>query len=250
VDQTNIYRMNSKFATAFLVLFCWLGITAHGQNTAPGYLYLKVYGTKDPHCKVDNIPFHSADTTLTCEPGSHRIQVWKPTANLMDTTVIIRSKDTTKYSCTLEYSRAYTNYLNEYSDYRRLRNKRFFISPIWAGITIGAGVFVDQVWAQKQYDRAMDVKAEYLRRGNQHSIDDEKALFDSYRKKYDNYKRLEYGIYGVSGLILANYVRIMIKQHKILAPQFKEENLLSKIDFNVYPSVASKGIACGLSIHF
>ncbi|MCW3085676.1 MAG: hypothetical protein JWP12_3042 [Bacteroidetes bacterium] len=242
--------MNFKFVTLFLIIFCLFRINANSQNTSAGYLYLKVYGTKDPHCKVDEIPFHSSDTILTCTPGSHRIQVWKPTASLLDTTVSIRNNDTTRYSCTLEYSKAYINYLNDYSDYKRLRNKQYYVSPIWAGIAIGAGVFVDQVWAQRQYDLAMDVKAEYLRRGNQGSIDDEKSLFDGYRKKYDNYKKLEYGIYGVSGLIMANYVRILIKQSKIPVPQFKEENLLSKIDFNVYPSIATKGIACGLSLHF
>ncbi len=242
--------MNLKFSFLFLTAFCLFQINASSQNTGAGYLYLKVYGTKDPHCKVDDISFHSADTTLNCTPGAHRIQVWIPTASLIDTTVTIRANDTTKYSCLLEYSKAYISYLNQYSDYRRLRNKRFYVSPIWAGVTIGAGVFVGQVWAQKQYDMAMDAKAEYSRRGNQRSIDDQKSLFDGYRKKYDNYKKLEYGLYGFSGLIMANYVRILIRQHKILAPQFKEENLLSKIDVNVYPSIATKGIACGLLFHF
>ena len=78
----------------------------------------------------------------------------------------------------------------------------------------------------------------------------EKSDFDIYKKKYNNYRILEYSIYGVSGLLALNYVRILKKQRKVHRPVYNQGILLSKIDFNLSPTFVKNGWMCALSMKF
>ncbi|MDF2438014.1 MAG: hypothetical protein K0Q95_2390 [Bacteroidota bacterium] len=227
-------------------------LVLHFQNYAQdaGYLRLKIHGVRKPKFEIDNIRYTASDTVLNYSSGSHHLQIKVPTTIAIDTTIFIKANDTSRYTFKLQHSPEYLTYLAKYSDYRSTRNRRYFVSPIWMGITIGTGALIGRYLGKKQYDLAIDAREQYGRLGNQSRMNEEKQKFQLHKKKYDRLKTAERGFYAFSGLIFANYVRILIKQYKTPIPQYSESGFFSKMQFDVYPLIVDKKVQCGLSIQF
>ncbi|MCW3072141.1 MAG: hypothetical protein JWO44_2031 [Bacteroidetes bacterium] len=239
------------FKKSLLLLFsCFFISNTTEAQTQGSFLHLRVYGDPNPLCKIDEAVFSSSDTTFMISPGSHHLRIWSPKTIMQDTIILVSGNDTAKYSFMMKLLPEYIQYKAEYAEFIRVRNKRFFVSPIWMGITIGTGIFVNKQFAQKQYDKALDAKDFYSGTGNQSKMDEEKANFETYKKKYENFKKIEYGIYGVSTALFANYIRILIKQRKTPVPQFRERSMFSGIRFNAYPDIENKSLRYCLRITF
>jgi len=246
-----VKRMGKKINILVLLLIAFLGGAFAQSTEQASYLRLKIYGCKRPLCKLDNeTSFKVNDTVMKMEPGKHRIRIWTPTIALIDSTINIRPKDTARYTYRVKTDPLYTKYINEKNTYQQVRNKRLYISPVLMGAAIGAGLIVNKVVAEKQYINAIKARDTYLRLGSQAAIDQQRSDFETYQKKYNNDKKLEYTCYTVSGLLALNYVRLILKQRKTLPPVYKQETLLSSIQFNLLPDPTSKGVYGGLTLKF
>ena len=221
------------------------------QDTeAKGYVRLKIVGYKKPLCRLDGSALYTNDTLLHLTTGKHNIKIWATTANLIDSSLIIKANDTVKYGFGLETSEAYIRYCYAHDVYKENRNKKLYISPIFIGMSIGAGLIIDKYYAQKYYNKAMNAKDAYERLGRQSDMDKQKSDFEKYKKKYNQMIAFEYCAYGLSAILVANYVRIIRKQRKVKAPVFNETKLLSKINFNVYPNLNAKTLEYGFVMKF
>ncbi len=218
------------------------------ENQEGGYMKMRVYGLLRPLCRVDTSKMRTSDTVLFLSAGKHRVRIWEPTLTLIDSTVIIKPKDTVKYSFNLGFDPAWVSYSWAHDKYKAKRNTNYFVSPILIGLTIGAGLFMDQVVVEKQYKNAMNSYDIYFRSGYQTDMNKQKDDFETSRKKYNKDRIIEYGIYAVSGALVINYIRIIEKQRKVVEPVYYQDRLLSRIDFDVTPGVNNKGWLCGLKI--
>jgi vacuolar-type H+-ATPase subunit I/STV1 len=118
------------------------------------------------------------------------------------------------------------------------------------GLAIGTGIFINKQFAEKQYNKALDARDFYSRTATQSKMDEQKAEFESRKKKYENLKSVEYGIYGASSVLFVNYIRILLKQRRTPVPQFKEKPLLTRIHFNAYPDLQNKSLNYCIRINF
>lgn len=236
--------------TICLSFFVLLSAKINSQISSQGFLHLKVYGVTKPVCLIDTIQVKTNDTIMALSIGPHRLKIWSSTTKPVDTTLNIKASDTIKHSSFLEHSLEYLNYKIKYENYKSVQNKRFFISPIGIVTTIGLGVFINKHFAEKQYQLALDCKGQYNLAASQALMNEKKEEFEIHKKKYNNFKKIEYGMYGFSALLAANYVRILIKQSHTPVPVFKKDNLLSKVDLNIYPSPDHHNFIYGLIFHF
>ncbi len=241
-----------KFKTILLFLFVSFTAILQAQNPEErGFVRLRIYGLYKPLCRLDTAKLNTNDTLLSLSPGVHRVRIWEPTLTLIDSSINIKANDTVKYSFMVQQERAFVVYRYNYRNYRSVRNRRLFFSPILVAMTVGLGMYIEQVPVERQYNNALHAKDVYSRSGSQANLDKQKGDFEMYKKKYDNYKKLEYGIYAAAGVLAINYVRILIKQKKVPIPVYKQQDtLLSKVDFNIYPSVGNKNWLCGLIMKF
>jgi hypothetical protein len=219
------------------------------QTPDHGYLKLRVSGGA-PMCRIDSITFRASDTLIELSPGSHQLKMGLPISQLIDTSLTITANDTLKYNAVLQLSLKYIQYKKEYAAYMAKRNRRGFVSPIWMSLTIGAGILVNQQFAQKQYRLAMEAKDSYSRTGYQLRMDQAETDFYAYKKKYTNFRKIEYSFYGATALLFVNYVRILIKQKNTPVPLFKEENLFSRIQVKIFPDLETKNMFYGLTFRF
>jgi hypothetical protein len=173
-----------------------------------------------------------------------------PITKLIDTIITIKENDTVKYNAVLQLSAKYIQYRKEYNAYHQQRNRRSFVSPIWMGLTIGTGIFVNQQFAKKQYNLALEAKEAYSRTSNQAQMNAAESDFEKYKKKYSDFRKIEYGIYGVSAVLFVNYIRILIKQKNTPAPVFNNDNFLSRIEINLYPDTQNKNLYCSFKLKF
>ncbi|MCW3104082.1 MAG: hypothetical protein JWO09_2522 [Bacteroidetes bacterium] len=240
--------MPLKKLLSLLVLCSFVCSIAQAQTQEKGFLHLRIYGEPDAVYRIDENIFRSPDTTFMLSAGSHHVKIWSPKTIMRDTVVLVNVNDTAKYSFMLKLLPEYIQYKKDYAEFMRVRNRRFFVSPIWMGITIGTGIFVNKQFAQKQYNKALDAKTYYSGTGNQSKMDEEKANFATYKRKYDNLKKTEYGIYGVSAALFVNYIRILIRQKNTPVPQFTERSAFSRLHFNIYPDLENRGLRYGLRI--
>jgi hypothetical protein len=229
------------------ILFFFLSINSHSQTE--GYLKLKVYGGA-PMCRIGNSTFRTSDTLISLSPGNHNIRMGLPISSVIDTIIRITANDTLRYNAVLKLSPVYIQYKKDYAAFISKRNRRGFVSPIWMSLTIGAGVFVNQQFAKKQYRLALNAKDSYSRTGYQQRMNQAESDFNTHKKKYEKFRKIEYGIYGASALLFVNYIRILIKQKNTPVPQFKEEQLFSRIQINVFPDAETKKLLCGLTLRF
>ncbi len=233
----------------FLMVLLLFAIKGNAQSSEEGgYLKMMVQGLLRPLCRVDTSKMRTSDTVLYLPVGKHRVQIWEPTLTLIDSTVVIKLKDTVKYSFTLGFDPAWVSYAWAHDKYKSKRNKNYFVSPIFIGLTLSAGILMNQVVVEKQYKKAMDSYDIYFRSGYQTDMDKHKDDFEASRKKYNNDRLIEYGIYAVSGALIINYIRIIKKQSKVIEPVYHQDKLLSRIDFDVRPGLMNKGWLCGLRI--
>ena len=98
--------------------------------------------------------------------------------------------------------------------------------------------------------KALRNKEEYSSAGSQSLMDASEASFLENKKKFRRYEAIEIGLYSVAGILTANYIRLLVKQHHTLPPNYKEEKLLSRIKLNTYPDFATRKLFLGLSINF
>jgi len=217
-----------------------------------GYLHLRIYGSKTPAvCMLDGARIATNDSTFSLASGKHSLKIWMPKMKLIDSTIVIpQNNDTAKYSFLLRFRPEYVAYRKAYADYTDTRNKRFFVSPIFMGLTIGTGLFINNKYGKKQYAKMEDHYATYNGVSTQAEMNVQKDEFYAAKKKYERLKKVEYGIYSVAGVLALNYVRIIIKQRRTPVPHYTEEKLFSRIDFNLYPDIDRKALICGLSLKF
>lgn len=231
------------------ILFAIFSKTGRSQNSGQGYLRLKVRGGA-PLCRIDSSTFRSSDTLLMLASGTHRLKIGMPITELIDTTITIIANDTLKYNAVLILSPKYIQYKKDYAAYLQKRNRRGFVSPIWIGLTIGTGIFINQQFAKKQFNQALDAKEAYSSTSNQVQMDLAENDFEKHKKKYYDIKKIEYGIYGVSVVLFVNYIRILIKQKNTPAPLFNNDNFLSRVEMNLYPDTQNKNVYCSFKLKF
>lgn len=237
----------------FLILFFVGIITQYSfaqaeENT--GYVHLKIYGVSKPLCRVDTSAVRVNDTLLNLSPGEHTVKIWMPTMLLVDSVITIKTNDTVKYSFSIKRNPAYVKYATDYFNYKQLRNKRFAVSPILIGLTTGSAIVIDKFVATKYYDNAIRSKELYSKASSQTLIDEYRDDFEMYKKKYKTTVYVEYGLYSLAGVLVANYVRVLIKQRRTPVPFYKEEKLLSSIKFNMYPDFKSQSCMIGFNMGF
>lgn len=232
------------YSALLILLFTLLTIFSYGQNA--GFVKLKITGTRKPICRIDTIGLRTNDTCFSIYPGNHTIKIWAPHLLLIDTTFSSAS-DTSKLNFEMKRDPRYVQYLKDYSFYKEDRNKRLYLSPILMGLCMGSGILVNRFVAEKQYKKAMYSRERYLRMSNQNLLDEQKAEFDFYKKKYNTWKKVEWGTYSIAGALAINYVRLVMKQRKIVAPKYSEEKLLSRVNMSIFPDISNKTVLYGLT---
>lgn len=233
--------------TAATICFSFTEICA--QNEV-GYVNIQIQNAKKPLCKVDDsIAFNFNNALLKLTPGEHRIKIWMPLTTLIDSTIYVKANDTSRYIFKVKYTPEYSKYLNDYSKYRQVKKQRWFISPVLIGASVGTALFAHSK-ATGYYNKALENREEYANAGPQTIIDASKVSFKENKKNYKIYSGVETGMYSLAGILTANYIRLLIKQHRTKLPVYKEEKLLSRIIINTYPDLATKKIVLGLSLKF
>ena len=235
------------FSFAFFLQLNFL----YGQDTdQKGYLHIRIYGLAKPSFKLDSSMYIVNDTLLPLSPGDHRIKIWMPTFSFIDSIIKIKSNDTVKYSFSLKHTSSYLKYKVDYSNYKALENKRHAVSPILIALTTGSALIVDKVVAKKHYDNAIRAKELYSGASSQSQMNKYKEEFEASRKKYKNSVYAEYGLYSISGALLANYIRLIIKQKRTAVPIYKEEKIFSRIKISVIPDIESKSYSLNFKLGF
>jgi hypothetical protein len=169
---------------------------------------------------------------------------------MIDTTLEVKQGDTLRCSFLLKPSVAYLNHQYALSRYRAAKNQRLILSPIAIAAFCGLGIITKNVYAQKQYDLAMNARDKYLSVASQATMDEQKVDFEKYKKKYKTFKAVEYSCYTVSGLLALNYIRIILRQKKNPPPAWKEKELFSRLHLNAFPDLERGGFYCGLTLTF
>lgn len=245
-----IVAMRLKLIPLFIFLFtnlCIKNIVA--QDVNKGYVRIRIFGFKNTLCKIDNNSYIINDTILHLTIGKHQLKAWLPTTSLIDTTIQVNKTDTSKYVLVMEYSQNYLKYKRDDEDYKRLREKRLFTSPIFISLSLGLTVLTTKK-ANSYYDKALKNKDEYSQYVSQSYIDNIKTTFENNKKKYKVYSSATIGLYSLSALLAANYIRILLKQHHAVRPKYNEGVLLSKTNLNLFPSFQQNKLLLGLSINF
>lgn len=239
-----------KLITILIVLsICLLSTDFFAQNEY-GYVHLQIQNAKNPLCKIDDsIAFNFNNAMLTLPPGKHSVKIWMPYTTLIDSAIYVKAHDTSSYVFKVKYTKEYSKYLNDYSQYRQVKKQRWFISPVLIGASVGSALFAHSK-ANAYVNKALQNKEEYYHAGSQATMDGYEASFNKNKKKYRQFAAMEIGMYSVAGILTANYIRLLIKQHHTLPPTYKEEKLLSRIRITTYPDLATKKLVMGLSLNF
>jgi hypothetical protein len=233
-----------------IILVVCVFSTKNFAQTDIGYAHIRIENAKKPLCKVDDsIAFNFNEARIKLTPGKHNIKIWMPYTTLIDSTIYVKSKDTSMYIFRVKYAPRYTKYLNDYSNYRQVKKLRWFVSPTLIGLSIGGAILANDK-ANGYVRKALQNREEYLHAGAQSTIDGYEASFNENKKKYKNFTAIEIGMYSMAGVLTANYIRLLIKQHHTIPPKYKEDILLSRISINAYPDFASRKWLMGLSINF
>ena len=240
----------SKHSITLIISFICFSHSILFSQTESSFLRLKFYNAKKPLCKINDLPtFKVNDTTLKLSPGQYNVKIWMPTTSLIDTTIILKSNDSSTYTFKIKYTPEFSKHMSDYSRYKFLQSKRYFLPPIYIGASIGAGLLSHSI-ALKRARLALIDRAEYSGASSQSAMDAAEKSFIQNKKDYKKFINIEIGMYALAGVFTANYLRLLIKQKRTKTPVYHEEKLLSKIKFNAYPVVAEKKWMVGLSMNF
>ncbi|OFY82384.1 MAG: hypothetical protein A3F72_15940 [Bacteroidetes bacterium RIFCSPLOWO2_12_FULL_35_15] len=239
-----------KLITVLTTIFICFSLTEICAQNEVGYVNIQIQNAKKPLCKIDDsIAFNFNNALLKLTPGKHEIKIWMPFTTLIDSSIYVKANDTSKYVFKVKYTKEYSKYLNDYSKYRQVKKQRWFISPVLIGASVGTALFAHNK-ATGYVNKALQNKEEYYHAGSQSTMDGYEADFNENKKKYRQFAAMEIGMYSVAGILTANYIRLLIKQHHTVPPTYKEEKLLSRIKVNTYPDLATKKLLVGLSMNF
>ncbi len=244
--------LNGSSKCILTFMFAVVSLFSIGQESEDkAYLKVRVIGLKKtkPFFKIDSTMYRITDTVLLVSKGKHSIQIWSPTYNYIDSTIIVKKSDTTKYTFGLKHTKEYDAYKWNYTEYKRKSNQRYLISPMFVGMALGVAVYSNST-AKKHYNSALQEKYNYSISGSQSTMDQYESNFNDYHKKYKIMKSVEYGMYGVSALLVANYVRLIIKQKKVPVPVYKEKVIFSKIDLSPYRDIVDNKWGLNMKIKF
>ena len=216
-----------KLITVLTTIFICFSLTEICAQNEVGYVNIQIQNAKKPLCKIDDsIAFNFNNALLKLTPGKHEIKIWMPFTTLIDSSIYVKANDTSKYVFKVKYTKEYSKYLNDYSKYRQVKKQRWFISPVLIGASVGTALFAHNK-ATGYVNKALQNKEEYYHAGSQSTMDGYEADFNENKKKYRQFAAMEIGMYSVAGILTANYIRLLIKQHHTLPPTYKEEKLLS-----------------------
>lgn len=237
-------RAFKTISSYFFVLFiCFQTLSLHAQTSA--YLCITIKGLSGSSFRLDSTLYTTRDTLMKLDAGTHQLKIWAPKARIVDTTLIATEGDTIKCNFTLRTSVAYLNYQYKLAQHKARRNQRVLVSPIAVAAFCGLGIVINNKYAQKQYGLALATRDKYSSVASQVTMDEQKELFAKYKKKYKTFKAVEYSSYAVAGALTINYVRILLKQKKIIAPVWQEKSVFSRVDWFVYPEAENRSMNVG-----
>lgn len=228
-----------------IILFC-LPITLFSQSNEEVQAYIFV-DFPESKIKIDDgdwiIPSTNKIRGIILSSGSHKLKIWAPKMQLVDTSfyVVVDGTNTFRYS--MKYDPEYLKFIEESDKFKRTNLRYNLLGPaIQVGI-LGTAIGMN-AYSGKSKNDALNIQEQYAASLSSSEIE---KLKDDYDKKVSHYKifrNASYVMFGVSAYSIYKF----IQRSKIRKEEPEPVYIQKEMETSMYIDVKYKDDSFGVGL--